>query len=179
MTGITRLRSSSTSMGWEPGRVDSPPTSRSASPWRSHRLSVGGARVPHHLFLRRPGCIQNGHQPSAPEHGDPVAQLERISLEDLAVQPLVSYHRSYSGRSRVDQAFAALWRLNPRQLDKEPHIDEIIEECRVLYDEREEWERTKAAVTAPSAMMKEEKSRSFGSDSAAPAPAAEAPAAAA
>ena len=39
--------------------------------------------------------------------------------------------------------------------------------------------KTKAAVTAPSAMMKEEKSRSFGSDSAAPAPAAEAPAAAA
>ena len=42
--------------------------------------------------------------------------------------------------------------------------------------------KTKAAVTTPSAMMKEEKSRSFGSDAAAPAapaPAAEAPAAAA
>ncbi len=40
--------------------------------------------------------------------------------------------------------------------------------------------KTKAAVTAPSAMMKEEKSRSFGSDAAAPAaPAADAPAAAA
>jgi small subunit ribosomal protein S6 len=39
--------------------------------------------------------------------------------------------------------------------------------------------KTKAAVTAPSAMMKEEKSRSFGSDAAAPAPAAAAPAAAA
>jgi small subunit ribosomal protein S6 len=40
--------------------------------------------------------------------------------------------------------------------------------------------KTKAAVTAPSAMMKEEKSRSFGSEAAAaPAPAAEAPAAAA
>jgi signal transduction histidine kinase len=38
--------------------------------------------------------------------------------------------------------------LSPRQLDKEPHIDEIIEECRALYDEPEEWERTKAAVTA-------------------------------
>ena len=37
----------------------------------------------------------------------PLAQVERISLEDLAVLPLVSYHPSFSGRSRVDQAFAA------------------------------------------------------------------------
>ncbi len=41
-----------------------------------------------------------------------LAQVERISLEDLAVEPLVSYHPSYSGRSRVDQAFAAR-RLKP------------------------------------------------------------------
>jgi small subunit ribosomal protein S6 len=39
--------------------------------------------------------------------------------------------------------------------------------------------KTKAAVVVPSAMMKEEKSRSFGNDAAAPAPVAEAPAAAA
>ena len=39
--------------------------------------------------------------------GHPLAQLERISLEDLAVLPLVSYHPSFSGRSRLDQAFAA------------------------------------------------------------------------
>ena len=38
--------------------------------------------------------------------GHPLAQVERISLEDLAVLPLVSYHRSFSGRTRVDQAFA-------------------------------------------------------------------------
>lgn len=44
--------------------------------------------------------------------GNPLAQVERISLEDLALQPLVSYHPSYSGRSRVDQAFAAR-RLKP------------------------------------------------------------------
>ncbi|MDP3823499.1 MAG: CysB family HTH-type transcriptional regulator [Burkholderiales bacterium] len=36
----------------------------------------------------------------------PLAQVERISLEDLAVLPLVSYHTSFSGRSRVDAAFA-------------------------------------------------------------------------
>jgi LysR family cys regulon transcriptional activator len=42
----------------------------------------------------------------------PLAQVERISLEDLAAQPLVSYHPSFSGRTRVDQAFAAR-RLKP------------------------------------------------------------------
>ncbi len=44
--------------------------------------------------------------------GHPLMQVERISLEDLAIEPLVSYHPSYSGRSRVDQAFAAR-RLKP------------------------------------------------------------------
>src|SRR5438445_11697839 len=39
--------------------------------------------------------------------GHPLAQAERISLEDLATWPLVSYHPSFSGRTRVDQAFAA------------------------------------------------------------------------
>jgi len=42
----------------------------------------------------------------------PLAQVERISVEDLALQPLVSYHPSYSGRTRVDRAFAAR-RLKP------------------------------------------------------------------
>jgi LysR family cys regulon transcriptional activator len=44
--------------------------------------------------------------------GHPLAQVERVSLEDLAMQPLVSYHPSFSGRTRVDQAFAAR-RLKP------------------------------------------------------------------
>ena len=39
--------------------------------------------------------------------GHPLTQLERVSLEDLALYPLVSYHPSFSGRTRVDQAFAA------------------------------------------------------------------------
>ncbi len=43
----------------------------------------------------------------------PLALVERISLEDLAAHPLVSYHPSFSGRTRVDQAFAAR-RLVPK-----------------------------------------------------------------
>ncbi len=52
-----------------------------------------------------------------------------------------------------NQAFAALWRLNSRKLDGEPHIDEIIASCRPLYDEPEEWERIKGAVTAITARV--------------------------
>jgi LysR family transcriptional regulator, cys regulon transcriptional activator len=44
--------------------------------------------------------------------GHPLASLDRVTLEDLALQPLVSYHPSFSGRTRVDQAFAAR-RLRP------------------------------------------------------------------
>ena len=47
-----------------------------------------------------------------------------------------------------NQAFAAVWRLNPYQLDGAPHIDRVIDQCRALYDVPEEWERIKAAVTA-------------------------------
>jgi signal transduction histidine kinase len=54
-----------------------------------------------------------------------------------------------NGRLKLhNRAFAAMWRLSPRQLENEPHIDDIIAACRALYDEPEEWERTKGAVTA-------------------------------
>lgn len=36
----------------------------------------------------------------------PMARQERISLEDLAALPLITYHPSFSGRTRIDQAFA-------------------------------------------------------------------------
>jgi LysR family transcriptional regulator, cys regulon transcriptional activator len=44
--------------------------------------------------------------------GHPLAQVERISLEQLAAEPLISYHPSFTGRTRIDQAFAAR-RLTP------------------------------------------------------------------
>lgn len=54
-----------------------------------------------------------------------------------------------NGRLRLyNQAFAAIWKLEPRQLDGEPHIDDIIAACLPLYDEKQEWERTKAAITS-------------------------------
>ena len=38
--------------------------------------------------------------------GHPLTQVDRITLEDLAPLPLISYHPSFSGRKRNDAAFA-------------------------------------------------------------------------
>ena len=73
-------------------------------------------------------------------------QVQRETLDTLREGVAVF---APSGRLRLyNRAFATIWRLNPRQLDGEPHIDEVIACCRVLYDAPEEWERIKAAVTA-------------------------------
>lgn len=42
----------------------------------------------------------------------PLAAVERPTLEQLAAEPLVSYHPSFTGRTRIDQAFAQR-RLKP------------------------------------------------------------------
>lgn len=36
----------------------------------------------------------------------PLATKTRLSLEDLAEHPIITYHPSFTGRSRIDQAFA-------------------------------------------------------------------------
>ncbi len=43
----------------------------------------------------------------------PLASKERITLEDLANEPLITYHPSFTGRTRIDAAFAAR-KLQPR-----------------------------------------------------------------
>jgi LysR family cys regulon transcriptional activator len=42
-----------------------------------------------------------------------LARLERVTLEDVAQEPLITYHPSFTGRTRIDQAFAAN-KLEPR-----------------------------------------------------------------
>ncbi len=37
----------------------------------------------------------------------PLARKEGLTLEDLAAEPLITYHPSFTGRTRIDQAFAA------------------------------------------------------------------------
>ena len=46
-----------------------------------------------------------------PEHR--FATQSRITLEDLATEPIITYHRSFTGRNRIDAAFAQR-RLEPR-----------------------------------------------------------------
>jgi len=36
----------------------------------------------------------------------PLAQVQRLTLEQLAAEPLISYHPSFTGRKRIDAAFA-------------------------------------------------------------------------
>ena len=43
----------------------------------------------------------------------PLAQQKKITLEELAGQPLITYHPSFTGRTKIDEAFAAK-RLHPR-----------------------------------------------------------------
>jgi LysR family cys regulon transcriptional activator len=44
--------------------------------------------------------------------GHPLAQVARLPLEQLVTEPLVSYHPSFAGRTRIDHAFAQR-RLKP------------------------------------------------------------------
>ena len=43
----------------------------------------------------------------------PLARKERVTLEDIATEPIITYPPSFTGRSRIDQAFAAR-KLTPR-----------------------------------------------------------------
>ncbi|AVO47873.1 transcriptional regulator [Melaminivora suipulveris] len=45
--------------------------------------------------------------------GHPLAQKERIGLDDLAHEALITYHPSFTGRGKIDQAFATR-KLQPR-----------------------------------------------------------------
>ena len=45
--------------------------------------------------------------------GHALVAKERITLEDLAAEPIITYHRSFTGRNRIDAAFAQR-RLAPR-----------------------------------------------------------------
>lgn len=43
----------------------------------------------------------------------PLARKERITLEDVALEPLITYHPSFTGRTKINHAFAAR-KLEPR-----------------------------------------------------------------
>jgi LysR family cys regulon transcriptional activator len=43
----------------------------------------------------------------------PLCKKERVTLEDLAAEPIITYHPSFTGRTRIDAAFATR-KLQPR-----------------------------------------------------------------
>ena len=57
-------------------------------------------------------CYQWQHVLVLPQ-GHSLASAERLDLEAIAAEPLITYHPSYTGRTRIDQAFAAR-KLAPR-----------------------------------------------------------------
>lgn len=57
-------------------------------------------------------CYEWQHVLVLPQ-GHPLAKKERVSLEDIAAEPLVTYHPSFTGRTRIDSAFAQK-KLQPR-----------------------------------------------------------------
>lgn len=51
-------------------------------------------------------CYEWQHVAVMPQ-AHPLAQVERLTLEQLAAEPLISYHPTFTGRTRIDQAFTA------------------------------------------------------------------------
>jgi LysR family transcriptional regulator, cys regulon transcriptional activator len=51
-------------------------------------------------------CYEWEHMLVIPK-SHPLAGKVRITLEDLAVEPIITYHPSFTGRTRIDKAFAA------------------------------------------------------------------------
>src|SRR3990167_1297097 len=45
--------------------------------------------------------------------GHPLCQKKRVTLEDIAGEPLITYHPSFTGRTKIDHAFA-IRKLQPR-----------------------------------------------------------------
>lgn len=50
-------------------------------------------------------CYEWQHMLVLP-HGHALCNVERITLEDLVTEPLITYHPSFTGRTKIDQAFA-------------------------------------------------------------------------
>lgn len=57
-------------------------------------------------------CYEWQHLLVLPSH-HPLAKKDRVTLEDIASEPLITYHPSFTGRTRIDNAFAQR-QLQPR-----------------------------------------------------------------
>jgi LysR family cys regulon transcriptional activator len=75
-------------------------------------VGIATESLTHYTDLVTLPCYEWQHMLVVPiDH--PLARKADITLEDLALEPLITYHPSFTGRTRIDQAFAAK-RLQPR-----------------------------------------------------------------
>jgi len=75
-------------------------------------IGIATEALPDHRELVTLPCYEWQHVLVLP-HAHPLAKKERISLEDLAAEPLITYHPAFTGRTRIDHAFAQR-KLQPR-----------------------------------------------------------------
>ncbi|MDP3702245.1 MAG: CysB family HTH-type transcriptional regulator [Hylemonella sp.] len=68
-------------------------------------IGIATESLANHAELVTLPCYEWQHMLVLPA-SHPLATKERISLEDLATEPLITYHPSFTGRNRIDQAFA-------------------------------------------------------------------------
>ncbi len=72
--------------------------------------------------------------------------VQRETLENL--REGVAVFASDGRLTLFNRAFASIWKLNMADLEKGPHIDDIISKCRILHDDDHAWSQVKRAVTA-------------------------------
>ena len=78
-------------------------------------IGIATESLAHYADLVTLPCYEWQHMLVLPTAHPLAAKAEKsvISLEDLAGEPLITYHPSFTGRTKIDQAFAAK-RLEPR-----------------------------------------------------------------
>ena len=75
-------------------------------------IGIATESLTHYADLITLPCYEWQHMLVLPT-AHPLANRTDISLQDLALEPLITYHPSFTGRTKIDQAFAAK-RLQPR-----------------------------------------------------------------
>ncbi len=75
-------------------------------------------------------------------------RVQRETLDHLSEGVAVF---NMDGRLRLfNPAFARIWKLGPQDLEQSPHVEEVVQRCRVLFDDETAWPDVLRAVTAMS-----------------------------
>ena len=75
-------------------------------------IGIATESLTHYADLITLPCYEWQHMLVLPV-AHPLASKSDITLQDLALEPLITYHPSFTGRTKIDQAFSAQ-RLQPR-----------------------------------------------------------------